>query len=102
MHYYDLGAREGGNLSAEDKGFIPAEHPATDLVIAEIYGWWSLLGATPLLIICLNVALLKEALQFISRGHRRFLLSHHLPMHCHVPAVHHVHPISGFNETKPR
>ncbi|MFM7989403.1 MAG: hypothetical protein ACKPKO_59825, partial [Candidatus Fonsibacter sp.] len=67
----------GGNLSAEDKGFILAEHPATYLATdaksttnslffsAEIHGWSSLLVATPFSIICLTVALFNEALNVL-------------------------------------
>ncbi|MFM7988995.1 MAG: hypothetical protein ACKPKO_57750, partial [Candidatus Fonsibacter sp.] len=43
--------------------------------VADIHGWSNLMGAAPLSIICLTVALLKEALKVIALRHWCFLLS---------------------------
>ncbi|MFM7988322.1 MAG: hypothetical protein ACKPKO_54320, partial [Candidatus Fonsibacter sp.] len=51
---------------------------------AEIHGWSSLLGATPLSFILCYCCIAQRAEKVISRRHWRFLLSQQHPMHCHA------------------
>ena len=71
-------AREGGHLSAEEKGFVPLEHPATDLApdAQTTTHHFVLLHGDPWLVIrSLTVVLFNEALKVSSRRHWSFFFS---------------------------